>query len=802
MRRLVIFTAILLLLQAPTFGQQRSGGSSGPGFSKYKGAGPSLPASCQQGDLFFLTLGSPGYYQGVGTSPCAWSQLSGGGGGVTTTGSPASGQFALLSGASTLTGSNNFTFSDSPSLAISRLGNNAANVASQSSLLLYGYGNSSSNNFPFLAFNAGRGTAVSRAATQSGDKLGQVWFYGFGNSATDGAMIQAVARSLWTSSNAESALEFYTAKSGTLSSALTGAFSLDSSNNPTLLLYGSPTSQKGGVRFNNTTLKTQFSHDGSAWSDLGGGGTPGGSDGEPQFNNAGAFAGMSGLQWSSSLRYLADDQNLNSAVGLSVTNAHAGNAAASELSVGASGYSLLLSQQGAGFTTSGAQKQGGSYLASNAPGGLSIAATDAVGTIAFYTGGSASGNMRMTISNTGVLTQHGFFQIGGNYGASINGGLQIRTGGVAVMDAGYTTLTTTISAYDAGKVGLNIQAKDNNTASVLVVKSGSGGTGNLLEAQNSSGSVLFAARPDAALAIYNGTAPSSSVTDGVLLYSEDASSSAELKVRDEAGNVTTLSPHNFSLFQPDPSDPAIPFSYYSKNPYAGKEINVDWLGALRALERETGKQFVYVNDLPASEIRDWNADEETRRLEREKQRADWATRKAAREKEQADFDKLPEEQRKAGQGPADFTEQEPESYTKKPEPAYITARKGRPAVNRQREARFNLVSYTSPVIDAKSAGRTRIFATDDDRGNFYPVSVMYVCESGTAITTPATLTVGTAAKNLSTLAGVPVAPGASKLISLTDTFGIPPGTPVRAEVTVPSAGGAHTVRVVVVGFYQ
>lgn len=45
------------------------------------------------------------------------------------------------------------------------------------------------------------------------------------------------------------------------------------------------------------------------------------------------------------------------------------------------------------------------------------------------------------------------------------------------------------------------------------------------------------------LAIGNGTAPTGSITNGVQLYSEDVSSSAELKVRDEAGNVTTLSPH-------------------------------------------------------------------------------------------------------------------------------------------------------------------------------------------------------------------------------------------------------------------
>ena len=45
------------------------------------------------------------------------------------------------------------------------------------------------------------------------------------------------------------------------------------------------------------------------------------------------------------------------------------------------------------------------------------------------------------------------------------------------------------------------------------------------------------------LGIANGTAPSSSPADMVQLYAEDVSSSSELKVRDEGGTVTVLSPH-------------------------------------------------------------------------------------------------------------------------------------------------------------------------------------------------------------------------------------------------------------------
>ena len=92
------------------------------------------------------------------------------------------------------------------------------------------------------------------------------------------------------------------------------------------------------------------------------------------------------------------------------------------------------------------------------------------------------------------------------------------------------------------------------------------------------------------LAIFNGTAPTGSVANGVVLYAEDVSSSSELKVRDEAGNVTTLSPHNFDLIPEGPSED-MAWSYYSEKD--GKRINVDMLKAVRLLEQLTGEQLVF-----------------------------------------------------------------------------------------------------------------------------------------------------------------------------------------------------------------
>ena len=111
------------------------------------------------------------------------------------------------------------------------------------------------------------------------------------------------------------------------------------------------------------------------------------------------------------------------------------------------------------------------------------------------------------------------------------------------------------------------------------------GAGNVL-----LGGTTSPASATKALTIFNGTAPTGSVADGVVLYAEDVSSSSELKVRDEAGNVTTLSPHNFNLIPEGPSED-MAWSYYSEKD--GKRINVDMLKAVRLLEQLTGEQLVF-----------------------------------------------------------------------------------------------------------------------------------------------------------------------------------------------------------------
>lgn len=81
--------------------------------------------------------------------------------------------------------------------------------------------------------------------------------------------------------------------------------------------------------------------------------------------------------------------------------------------------------------------------------------------------------------------------------------------------------------------------------------------------------------------------PPSTPSSGALLYA----SSGELVGMDDAGNTTTLTPHNFSLIPDGPSEP-LAWSYYSERD--GKAINVDMLKLARLVEELTDEQLVYI----------------------------------------------------------------------------------------------------------------------------------------------------------------------------------------------------------------
>ena len=124
------------------------------------------------------------------------------------------------------------------------------------------------------------------------------------------------------------------------------------------------------------------------------------------------------------------------------------------------------------------------------------------------------------------------------------------------------------------------------------------------------GTTSFGTSAAGVIGIKNGTAPSTSPADMVQLFAEDIAASSELRVRDEAGNVTTLGPHDFTLFNPedpeeeDYEDYVFPWSFSSENSKKDVRINVDMYGAIQAIESVTGKQFIFAAKMSTDEILD------------------------------------------------------------------------------------------------------------------------------------------------------------------------------------------------------
>ena len=72
------------------------------------------------------------------------------------------------------------------------------------------------------------------------------------------------------------------------------------------------------------------------------------------------------------------------------------------------------------------------------------------------------------------------------------------------------------------------------------------------------------------------------VADKAHIYAKDEASSAEVYVRDEAGNVTKISPHN----------EAGEWEYYSMNTKTGKTVRINMEEMIRDIEKLTGKTYI------------------------------------------------------------------------------------------------------------------------------------------------------------------------------------------------------------------
>ena len=135
---------------------------------------------------------------------------------------------------------------------------------------------------------------------------------------------------------------------------------------------------------------------------------------------------------------------------------------------------------------------------------------------------------------------------------------------VTVNAASSSGSSTTVNAY---RINLKRDAETDVTNTVLVT-----GTQTISGAKTLS----------SALAMTVVGSDPSGVANNAHIYAKDDTSSAEVYVRDEAGNVTKLSPHNKQG----------EWEYFSRNTITGKTVRVNMEEMIKDIEKLTGKKYI------------------------------------------------------------------------------------------------------------------------------------------------------------------------------------------------------------------
>ena len=152
-------------------------------------------------------------------------------------------------------------------------------------------------------------------------------------------------------------------------------------------------------------------------------------------------------------------------------------------------------------------------------------------------------------------------------------------------DGGFATVT--FGAPGDGGFGRVAFGRDNGNDFYLTVRDPSTNGGNwrndTLVADSSTGdlSLGYDLSVAGSIALTVGSDPTT-VTNKAHIYAKDESSSAEVFVRDEAGNVTKISPHNEQG----------EWEYYSRNVKTGKTVRINMEEMIRDIEKLTGKIYI------------------------------------------------------------------------------------------------------------------------------------------------------------------------------------------------------------------
>lgn len=185
-------------------------------------------------------------------------------------------------------------------------------------------------------------------------------------------------------------------------------------------------------------------------------------------------------------------------------------------------------------------------------------------------------------------------------------GLMRLSGDLVIVSQGTNNDVLTVNASDGSRLSRLTETSgghgwfeiDDSTGAARILFRADGGASYINSGNFGIGTTSFGTGASKVLALGNATGPSTSIADGVQLWAEDVAGSSELRVRDEAGTTTTLSPHNFSLI-PDGASEDLAWSFYAEKD--DKAVNADMTKALRLLENLTGEQLIYIKDLKTNQ---------------------------------------------------------------------------------------------------------------------------------------------------------------------------------------------------------
>ena len=164
--------------------------------------------------------------------------------------------------------------------------------------------------------------------------------------------------------------------------------------------------------------------------------------------------------------------------------------------------------------------------------------------------------------------------------------------------------------------GSNVRVVNAFAAGVgFAVKSAASQSGSIQEWQNSSGAALLKVDANGVIVLPTNTAAPSTITGSGQIYSLQTAGTAEIFVKDGAGNATQISPHARGSLPPegkaiDDGKHPFPIIVHHQNVYAGEEEWVNLTALAAAVEKLTGQKLTYKRKLADGMKANWEADQD------------------------------------------------------------------------------------------------------------------------------------------------------------------------------------------------